>query len=314
MSASAAAAAAATKYTDQGDKLSTCLDFWILTVGSGDGSQQVSIARSHANMVVTFLEKETVMTMRYPSRGPKSLESLRKRDVKIMFEIDARKLDSYGFGRKFDVISFSFPHTGVRNQDMDSISSNQRLICDFLRSASKVLKPDGEIYMTVLNRHPYVKWDVGGIVANLKLNIRAKRSFDKSRFPGYAHRTTKGALGSPRHRKEVEDHSATEYILSPDELCTIPGNVSITLCVLHPKVLSDKDVEEGIFNALRSTSDAASAQTSMSVLEIRRTFPDELLPETRQLNRTIYCMEKQGKVRKTGAKAHNSSKPMWTLC
>ena len=88
----------------------------ILSVGSGDGSQQATIAKlGHHNMVSTFFSSEDMDTAKYPSaRG--DIAFLRSK-LTGLFGVDATKLhDQVQLkDKEFDRIIFTFPHTGIPN-------------------------------------------------------------------------------------------------------------------------------------------------------------------------------------------------------
>ena len=107
----------------------------ILTVGSGDGSQQASILRSgHRNIVVTFFDNEATVKSKYPRND---IDFLRSQSVTTLFGVDATKLHDHSVLKEmsFDLILFTFPHTGVSNYALGvkgpnpaGIESNRKLI------------------------------------------------------------------------------------------------------------------------------------------------------------------------------------------
>jgi hypothetical protein len=86
----------------------------------------------------------------------------------IYFNVDATNLvenPNICF-RKFDIIYFGFPHTGVPNTDEESsILSNHQLIPGYLASLCSVLAPEGFVQLVVGSGHPYDKWDVQKLIA-----------------------------------------------------------------------------------------------------------------------------------------------------
>mmetsp|Transcript_29828 Transcript_29828/g.44087 ORF Transcript_29828/g.44087 Transcript_29828/m.44087 type:complete len:133 (+) Transcript_29828:278-676(+) len=129
------------------DLLTICLDAAstsILSIGSGDGSQQKAIVeQGHSKILTTFYEDSKAKVLRkYPDAGS-ILDFLGQKSYRVpMYGLDATKLHTYGIGI-FDIIMFTFPHTGVPNNQKDSIRSNQNLLRGFLKSAQHVLAPNG---------------------------------------------------------------------------------------------------------------------------------------------------------------------------
>lgn len=88
----------------------------ILSVGSGDGSQQAAIVDSgHHNIISTFFDSEGVVNAKYRTARD-NIRLLREKST-VLFGVDATKLHEHSAlsGRKFDVIVFTFPHTGQSN-------------------------------------------------------------------------------------------------------------------------------------------------------------------------------------------------------
>jgi len=99
----------------------------ILSVGSGDGSQQVAILkRGHRNLTTTFFDSHAEFLRKYR----KSLKTLKGAVGQTLFEIDATRLHEYGLG-KFDIVLFSNPHDGAANCGVNAgltRGANQKLI------------------------------------------------------------------------------------------------------------------------------------------------------------------------------------------
>ncbi|KAF5352843.1 hypothetical protein D9756_006104 [Leucocoprinus leucothites] len=93
------------------------------------------------NVTATAYDTEQECYEKYPD-AEEIVAALRDRGVEILFGVDATKLEKvHGFkGRKWDRIVWNFPHAGSGITDQDrNILSNQILILDFLRSASRFL-------------------------------------------------------------------------------------------------------------------------------------------------------------------------------
>ncbi|KAL4067314.1 hypothetical protein V8B97DRAFT_1873933 [Scleroderma yunnanense] len=94
-----------------------------------------------AGVTATSYDSEEDCYAKY-SDARKIVETLRSRGAEVVFGVDAAKLHKHSSfkGRRWDRIVWNFPHAGKGITDQDrNILSNQRLILDFLRSASHCL-------------------------------------------------------------------------------------------------------------------------------------------------------------------------------
>lgn len=187
----------------QVSKLIACLDSAetsILSVGSGDGSQQRAIVNSgHARLQTTFFDTKPALLAKYPGAA-EILAMLEEKSVWVpLYGIDATKLHTYEDIGMFDIIMFTFPHTDLSNSDARQAESNRMLIRDFLSSAQCCLKPGGQIEVTVKAGEFYDKWRVPFLLGRSKhtsLVYQGSHAMDMSRFPDYTHRLTKGSCGN----------------------------------------------------------------------------------------------------------------------
>jgi hypothetical protein len=194
-------------------KLISCLDSAqtsILSVGSGDGSQQRAIVNSgHARLQTTFFDSKPVLLSKYPEAG-EILVTLAEKSLWVpLYNIDATKLHTYEDIGMFDVIMFTFPHTDLSNSDARQVQSNRALIRDFLHSAQRCLKPGGQVEITVKAGEFYDQWEVPLLLQKSKrtdddaaLVYQGSHEMDMSRFPDYTHRRTTGSHGN---HKSVHD-------------------------------------------------------------------------------------------------------------
>ncbi|EIW87150.1 hypothetical protein CONPUDRAFT_116262 [Coniophora puteana RWD-64-598 SS2] len=94
-----------------------------------------------SNVTATAYDSEDECYVKYPD-AKTMVEALEHKGVEILFGIDATHLEKVLAlkGKKWNRIVWNFPHAGkgITNQDRN-ILSNQVLILDFLRSASKSL-------------------------------------------------------------------------------------------------------------------------------------------------------------------------------
>ena len=290
----------------------------ILSVGSGDGSQQASIVKSgHFNLVSTFYESEHAVIKKYGS-AREHIKLLRDKSSTVLFEVDATELHSHPqlMKKKFEVIVFTFPHTGVSNfccghsgPNPASIESNKQLIRNFLKSAQHILARDGEIHITLKTSAPYDKWNFPDF-AEYEIEPKSNYRFNSQLFPGYVHQSTKGHMN-------VKNGMAKTYVFSKkrrhrdenkidDEEEEVSASTPFTLS-MHFTAANDDDIERLVTEVLSSRQDG-----KRNVLDIRRQLPEAIRPDTRQLNRVLYQMEALKKVKRGSPKTCNQ-KPTWTL-
>jgi hypothetical protein len=292
---------------DDVDTLERCLKFAkksILSVGSGDGSQQAAILKSgHKNITTTFYDSrdQVLQKYAYAVNIVKFLESEKERPP--MYGIDATKIDEYDLG-KFDLIMFTFPHTGVPTKSPNNVSSNQHLLRSFLATAAKILKPSGEIQITLKSSDHYKQWQLPLLIEK-ESNVVFKRThvMKKSLFPGYVHRPTLGTFAG--HLTEVPDRKdATVHVFGSKATQTKDID-SLFIVVPDDISLSDEQVRVESISILDAWQGRAP-----NILEIRNAFEYAFPPDTRQLNRVLYQLERDGVVKRHGRSA---GKPDWEL-
>lgn len=285
----------------------------ILSVGSGDGSQQVAIYNAgHHNLVTTFYDSERTILAKY-SMAKENLAIL-KSDSRVLFDVDATKLheDDRLKNEKFSIIMFTFPHTGTPNSSPSSIEDNKKLIEKFLMSAQNVLTDGGEIQITLKTSAPYDSWSFPKFFAGDKFQIeeRSHHKLDTSIFPGYVHRSTKGEVHG---FKSVKNGNARVHVFgkkdSPPAVSSIDlfENRSRTMSIFIDEV-NDDDIAE-VANQILQTS-----KEPMDVLELRRKFAEAIRPDTRQLNRVLYSMKSNAHIEKGPPTHKKPNKPTWKAC
>lgn len=292
----------------------------ILSVGSGDGSQQAAIVKSgHFNLVSTFYESEHAVITKYGS-AREHIKLLRDKSSTVLFEVDATNLHLHPqlMKKKFDVIVFTFPHTGVSNfrcghsgPNPASIDSNKQLIRNFLKSAQHILARDGEIHITLKTSAPYDRWTFPDF-AEYEIEPKSNHGFDSQLFPGYVHQSTKGHMN-------VKNGMAKTYVFSKkrrhrnenkigEEEAEVSASTPFTFTLsMQFTVANDEDIERLVTEVLSSRQDG-----KRDVLDIRRQLPEAIRPDTRQLNRVLYQMEALKKVKRGAPKTCNQ-KPTWIL-
>ena len=290
----------------------------ILSVGSGDGSQQAAIVKSgHHNIVSTFFDNEQAVIAKY-GKAEDHIKLLRGKST-VLFEVDATALHAHPqlAEKEFDVIFFTFPHTGVPNfacgyndPNPTSIESNKQLIRDFLKSAQQILARDGEIQITLKTSTPYDKWTFPDF-AEYEIEPKANHFFNTQLFPGYIHKSTKGHMNvnngmakTYAFRKKRKHRDEKDIVEAGDDEFSASAPFTLKLQLI---VANDDDIERLVMEVLSLRRDA-----KRDVLDIRRQLPEAIRPDTRQLNRVLYQMEVFKKVKRGPSKTCNQ-KPTWTL-
>ncbi|KAL7523662.1 hypothetical protein ACHAXR_000275, partial [Thalassiosira sp. AJA248-18] len=238
---------------------------------------QAAIVQSgHHNIISTFFDSEDAVNAKYKA-SREHIALLRKKST-VLFGVDATKLhDHPGLrGKKFNIILFTFPHTGVPNYahgcsgpNPKSIEGNKTLIRNFLRSAQHILATDGEINITLKTSCPYDKWTFPDF-AEYEIEAKSQHDFTAHLFPGYIHQSTKGHItvnngraktyvfGKKRkHQEEVKEKSGA----------FMPSS-SFTLSVNFATVVDD-DIKACVMEIL-----SVSKHKNVNVLDIRRQFPE----------------------------------------
>lgn len=298
------------------DVLTECLQAVkrdILSVGSGDGSQQAGMVKEGLKRLqVTFYDSRNVVLLKYP-HCKENLDYLQKECITSpRFQVDATKIDIIYQPGSFDLIFFTFPHTGVPNSDRSNVSSNQALLRGFLNAASKLLRPEGEIQVTLKNGQHYDQWKLPQLLDETAgIQLQSTHNFEPKLFPGYKHRLTNGANGA---MKVVHDkHGAKGHVFtkksdrhSKSSNSPFAGKM-ITIVQQADQGWNDQELWAEVVAVLRMFGPSPK-----NVLEIRRRL--DPTPDTRQLNRVLYTMERERIVgRHSPSSSTMSQKPRWSL-
>ncbi|KAK9815548.1 hypothetical protein WJX72_005601 [[Myrmecia] bisecta] len=212
----------------------------ILLVGEGNFSFARAVVRNltgqGAGIVATGYDSPDVLEQKYEEGdNPVSsiLQELLAAGVTVKCNIDATSLKKSLMANKksgglkvadlaFDRVVFNFPHIGLGIKDQDvNVRKNQALLASFFQSSCEVLRPDGEIHVTLKQGKPYDLWNVVGVAHQATgglLRLKASFKFDPSHWPGYAHRRTLGYKEgmSASGNEEVAGRSRT-YVFAPSQ-------------------------------------------------------------------------------------------------
>jgi len=113
---------------------------------------------------------------------------------------------------RFAKAVFNFPHAGAGIKDQDrNVRVNQELLGGFFLSALEVVRPGGEVHVTVKTGKPYDLWGVVSLahrVSGGRLVLHSSYRFRPDQFPGYSHRRTIG------HREGLSASGNEEILAS----------------------------------------------------------------------------------------------------
>jgi hypothetical protein len=300
------------------DVLTECLEAVrkdMLSVGSGDGSQQVSMIKAGLKRLqVTFYDSRETVLLKYPN-AKDNLDFLHNEcEIPPRYQVDATKIEKLYNPKSFDLIFFTFPHNGISNNSTMNVSSNQALLQGFLRAASNLVRPEGEIQLTLKNGEHYERWKLPDLLEQeAGLQLSSTHKFDQTMFPGYKHRLTNGTAGSMKvvpHKKGAKVYVFSSKTTYPKKNDSISSNLFhgklVTVVQLTNQSWTDEELWAETVAVLRGF------QAPRNVLEIRRQLDPS--PETRQLNRVVYAMEKEGIVKRHAPPVSaKSQKPRWYL-
>lgn len=194
----------------------------VLLVGEGNFSFALALLRlrnqqpgvdrgelpSGANLTATGFDSESTVLQKYPDAAD-ILRELDEAHVRVLHEVDATDIQRRvrigsgkkgtgppDFAKQFDRIIFNFPHVGKGIKDeARNVAENQALLIGFFRSAMPMLRPGGEINITLKKGKPYDLWNLKGLGAKLTLGSMKYETalhFDVDAYPGYTHRRTIG--------------------------------------------------------------------------------------------------------------------------
>jgi len=181
----------------------------ILLVGDGDFSFSLALAAgfgSGANIVATSLDCYDTLKKKY-SRAESNLADLKKLGAVILHGVNAKtmKLHTDLKMRRFDRVVFNFPHAGFKGKEDQPqiINAHRGRVKDFFRSASLLLRPDGEVHVSHKTKHPYKKWNLEGLASEFALFLVEQLDFHIEDYPGYNNKRGDGL------------HSDQPFLLGP---------------------------------------------------------------------------------------------------
>jgi 25S rRNA (uracil2634-N3)-methyltransferase len=203
----------------------------VLTVGDGDFSFSLALARFGCRVVATSYESaETVRTI-YESVGVSAhITELERLGAKIFYNIDAtdieRTLPTSLKDRTFHRIVWNFPCSAVaKGQDGQNIEmeNNKQLVRDFIQSAKGHCLLGGQIHINHKTKPPFNQWKIDVVAVTNTENVRFLHRvvLDRILFHPYVPRK---ALD----RKSFPCHDACTYVFEVfDTLTTVQSGSTL---------------------------------------------------------------------------------------
>eukprot|EP00755_Sulcionema_specki_P006289 Sspe_Gene.35046::Locus_17002_Transcript_1_5_Confidence_0.286_Length_1827::g.35046::m.35046/K19307/BMT5; 25S rRNA (uracil2634-N3)-methyltransferase len=184
----------------------------ILVFGDGDFSWTRSLVGrlggSAPNLVATTYDSFDVVSRKFGSAFDNIRWLSTSGQVHVCLGVDAthpqlgdelKRILPPQFAKGFDRVIFNFPHTDVDNlgkncdgQGKDEATNSNRAMLGYVFvRAPRLLKPDGELHITTMQKPPYTDWGIDGLATvHPAWSLPLMTRFDYSAWPGYHHRQT----------------------------------------------------------------------------------------------------------------------------
>ncbi|XP_047975013.1 uncharacterized protein At4g26485-like [Salvia hispanica] len=164
----------------------------ILLVGEGDFSFSACLARalgSAANIIATSLDSQEFLMKNY-GNAMSNIEELRRREGKVMHEIDATKMANHELlgHLKFDRIIYNFPYAGMFDKSMPretQLSLHRELVSKFLMNAKNMISENGEIHVSHKTNSFHADFMIESIASSHGLRLIEAVKFNRGDYPGY---------------------------------------------------------------------------------------------------------------------------------
>lgn len=173
----------------------------LLTVGDGDFSFSLSLARYHLNnkkrknaIICTSHESETSVLRTY-TQSTGILSDLRLLGGKVHHEVDGAELASTTvlttYHNKIDAVIWNFPCVsdpdGADGQ-VSELEQNQLLLRRFFANCLPLLRCHGEVHVTHKTCEPFSWWNIVDLAQESGLRYCGCVVFDRCLYPGYINR------------------------------------------------------------------------------------------------------------------------------
>ncbi|KVI10447.1 protein of unknown function DUF2431 [Cynara cardunculus var. scolymus] len=139
----------------------------ILLVGEGDFSFALSLAvsfRSGFNIVASSIDSYDVVLRKY-KRAKRNLDHLSRLGVQLLYGVDARTMKLH-------------------------VDLHMR---NFLKNASRMLRPNGEVHVTHKTKYPFDCWNIEELASQSCLTLLECVEFKLGDYPGYNNKRGDGS-------------------------------------------------------------------------------------------------------------------------
>ena len=226
--------------------------------GSGGGGGGSSGGASGVAMITaTTLEPEHELCAKYPETSA-IIARLQELGATVRHEIDATRLGEtlvpqlekqFGAAPKFARIVFQFPlaHPSQTRESFetspDPIVQNKLLIHSFLKCATNLLAPCGEIHITSKEVKPYTWWQIHRMADGLpRLAFARRLQFDATMYPGYETRKPVNVHSDRIESFPLTGSTVFVFVRSPDDpLDRLPPKPGPFVCLV-----CDRDTKSAI--------------------------------------------------------------------
>jgi 25S rRNA (uracil2634-N3)-methyltransferase len=204
----------------------------VLTVGDGDFSFSVALARFGCRVVATSYESAETVRAVYDSVGVSMhIMELERLGAKIFYNIDATNiahtLPQSLTDRTFDRIVWNFPCSAVaKGQDGQNVEmeNNKRLVRAFVQSAKSQCVIGGQIHINHKTKPPFNQWKIDEVATTNIDSVYYKYRvvLDRSLFHPYVPRKALDRKSFPCHDActyifEVSDTKQSRSTLQKDQ-------------------------------------------------------------------------------------------------
>ncbi|KAL6496405.1 hypothetical protein OROGR_029665 [Orobanche gracilis] len=170
----------------------------ILLVGEGDFSFSLCLAMafgSATNIVATTLDSYEELIAKYKD-AQENVAMLTALGASVLFRVDATQMKNLPdlWWRKFHRIIYNFPHAGFHGKEDNPnlITMHRNLVLGFLKNASSMLWPNGEIHVNHKTSEPFDAWKIEDLGSLCSLICTAKDEFNIKDYPWYCHKRGSG--------------------------------------------------------------------------------------------------------------------------
>ena len=185
-------------------------NYRILTVGDGDLSLSVALARAYRELELvpsTLLPDALEIHQTYPTSAEGNLAELEQRGISVRYGIDATQLHMHFDSDLFDLVMFQHPHLGDYDQksarsEAQHLQRHHVLLSHYLASAASILRPNGRVQVA-LKTNQATSWELYKAAARVGLVECRRQTAAKTSIP---------------YDKEQNDHKVNQLLGRPSPM------------------------------------------------------------------------------------------------